>query len=106
MSDPVDQEIARKTRRSLLVGGLAALAGTGAWGWLRSRRLDDEVPWPLRVALRSNEQLSRDYFRETRLARTFDPADVEALRKNGDIGLEDPVDEDWKLSVTGITGSD
>lgn len=106
MSDPVDREIARKTRRSFLVGGVAALTGFGAWSWLRSRRLDDDIPWPLRSALRFNEQLTRDYFRDNRLARTFDPADIEALRKNGDVGLEDPVDDDWKLSVVGIADSD
>ena len=104
--DSVDREIARKTRRSLLTGGLATLAGAGAWGWLRSRRPDDDLPWPLRLALRGNEQLTRDYFSEARLARTFAPADVESPRQNGDIGIEDDVEPDWKLSVSGITGSD
>ncbi len=101
MKDPVDREIGRLTRRSLLTGGVAALAGVGAWEWLRSRRPDDEVAWPLRLGLRTNEQLARDYFRETRLARTFAPSDVESLRTNGDIGIEDDVDPDWKLHVMG-----
>ena len=55
----VDREIARKTRRSLLVGGLAALAGGGIWEWLRTRRNEDGVHWPLRLALRTDEELSR-----------------------------------------------
>src|SRR5580692_11484908 len=97
----VDREISRKTRRSFLVGGLAALAGTGAWSWLRSRRPDDEIPWPLRIALRANEQLARDYFSGARLARTFAPASIEAPRVNGNIGLEEMSQTDWSLSVDG-----
>jgi len=102
----VDREISRRTRRSFLVGGIATLAGTGAWSWLRTRRPDDDIPWPLRIALRTNEQLWRDYFNETRLAQTFAPSDIEAPRVNGNIGLEDDPDPAWSLSVEGIAGAD
>jgi DMSO/TMAO reductase YedYZ molybdopterin-dependent catalytic subunit len=97
----VEREIARKTRRSLLTGGIAALAGFAGWEWLRTRRPDDEVQWPLRLALRANEQLTRDYFRDTRLAPTFSEADIEAPRRNGDYGLGDDVDPKWQLQVDG-----
>src|SRR5690348_1065693 len=102
----VDREISRNTRRSLLVGGIGALAGTGAWNWLRSRRPDDEIPWPLRIALRTNEQLWRDYFSQTRLARTFAPSDIEIPRPNGNIGLDDDPYPAWNLSIEGIAGAD
>ncbi len=102
----VDREMARKTRRSFLVGGIAALAGTGAWGWLRSRRLDDGVPWPLRIGLRVNEQFWRDLFGRYRLARTFAPDEVESPRQNGNAGLDDDVDPDWKLTVDGIADAE
>ena len=102
----VDREMARKTRRSFLVGGLAAVAGGSLWTWLGSRRLDDAVPWPLRIGLRANEQTWRDLFSATRLARTFQPEDVESPRQNGNVGLDDDVDPDWKLTVDGITGAD
>ena len=102
----VDREIARKTRRSLLVGGVASLAGFGAWSWIRTRRQDDEIPWPMRVVLRGNEQIARDYFKQARLARTFAASEIEDLRQNGDIGLEDQVDANWKLQVTSGDGSD
>lgn len=97
----VDREMARLTRRSLLIGGAAALAGAGAWEWLRTRRLDEGVPWPLRLGLRADEQLSRDYFRESRLTRTFPPSAIDEPRQNGDIGLDDDVDPNRKLTVEG-----
>jgi len=106
MSDPsIRHEMARRTRRSLLVGGLAALAGGGAWEWLRTRREDDSEAWPLRAALRINEQLWRDYSRNTRLARTFPASAVDAPRYNGGEGMEGPVAPDWKLRVEGMTDS-
>ena len=111
MSEPADdasleREIGRKTRRSFLAGGLAALAGTGAWSWLRSRRPDDEVAWPLRISLRANEQLARDYFSEARLAETFGPGSVEAPRVNGNVGLEDAPLADWSLTVDGVADAE
>ncbi|SRR5579871_139853 len=102
----VERVMARKTRRSFLVGGLAAIAGAGAWEWLDSRRPDDGVMWPLRLTLRANEQLWRDYSSPRRLARTFDPADIEAPRPNGNVGLENEPDPDWSLAVDGITDAD
>ena len=98
----VEREIGRKTRRSLPVGGAATLAGAGAWEWLRSRRPEGGISWPLRQALGANEQLSRDYFRDSRLTRTFPASSVESGRVNGDIGLDDDPDPAWKLTVTGI----
>ena len=94
-------DISRMTRRSLLTGGVAALAGAGAWEWLRTRRTDDDVAWPLRVGLRANEQIARDYFNPARLSPEFSPAAIEAPRKNGDIGIDSPVEPDWSLTVDG-----
>jgi DMSO/TMAO reductase YedYZ molybdopterin-dependent catalytic subunit len=100
-----EEEIARKTRRSLLVGGVAAVIGAGAWEWLRTRRMDEGIQWPLRIALRANEQLTRDYFRPARLAPTFSAADIGDLRENGTAGLDDDVDPNWKLAVQGAGDS-
>jgi molybdopterin-dependent oxidoreductase-like protein protein len=106
MSDSnVEREIGRKTRRSLLTGGLAALVGAGAWEWIGTRREDDSEAWPLRMGLRLNEQLWRDYSRNTRLARTFPMSAVEAPRFNGDVGMDGSVDANWKLTVEGMTDS-
>jgi len=102
----VDREMARKTRRSFLVGALATVGGLGAFAWLDSRRPDDGVQWPLRIGLRANEQFWRDYFSGTKMARTFGPDAVESPRENGDVGLDDDPDPQWKLMVEGIAGAE
>ena len=98
LNTEVEREIGRRTRRSFLVGGVAGLASLSGWEWLRSRRPDEDEPWPLRLALRADEQLSRDYFRASRLAPTFPASAVEAGRPNGDVGLSDDPDPEWKLN--------
>ena len=104
MSD-ADREIGRRTRRSFLVGGAAAVAGAGIWEWLRTRSQQDELAWPLRRVLHANEKISRGYFSEGHLARTFDPAQSTMPRRNGMEGMDDPVDvANWKLQVTGRDG--
>ena len=55
------------------------------------------MPWPLRAGLNADEAFLRDYFRETRLVRTYPPDAVEAGRPNGSIGIEDDPDPNWKL---------
>jgi len=103
-----DAEIARRTRRSFLVGGIAAVAGFGAWEWLRSSRHEGGVPWPLRQSLQVNEQLSRDYFRPARLAKEFPASAAEMPKINGELGLDDDdfdVDK-WSLAVQGLAGDD
>lgn len=99
--DPIGQEMTRRTRRSLLTGLAAAAAGTAGWNWLRTRREDEGIAWPLRLALRADEQVARDYFRETRLARTFPASAAESGRPNGEIGLDGTVDTAGSLRIEG-----
>lgn len=93
----------RKTRRSFLVGGIAAAAGVGAWQWLRTRPEADGVQWPLRRAHEFNERLARGYFEPERLAPTFPRALGQMPRVNGGIGLDEGFDPaTWKLRVEGL----
>lgn len=93
-----EREIARKTRRSFLVGGLAALAGAGGVEWLKSRTEDDGTPWPLRKALQLNDRVGSAYFRPVRLSREYPAAAAEWPKVNGDLGLDDEIGN-WKLKL-------
>jgi hypothetical protein len=101
-----DREVRMRTRRSFLLGGAAALAGAGTWGWLKTRQNQDALPWPVRSVLGANEKIARGYFRDGHLAATFDPSRSGMPRRNGTDGLEDD-DFDpaaWKLTVVALDG--
>ncbi len=105
---PPDREIASRTRRSFLTGGIAALAGLGAYRWIATRRPDNGIPWPLRRSLEVNEQLARDYFRPARLVPEFAAGSAQMPRVNGTIGIDDD-DFDasqWSLQVEGLDAED
>ena len=104
MKDAVDQEIARKTRRSLLTGGLAAFAGAGLWAWIANSPEEEGIPQVLRRGLQQNEKLSRGIFNKSRLAPEF-PLDqaVKKVRINEDIGMSEDVDRaTWKVNIQGV----
>ena len=104
--DKNEEKIQQMTRRSLLTGGVAALAGVSAFAWIGSRPTVDGAPGPLRSNLERNARLSQAYYREARLAPEFPRETAENLRVNGDIGLDDD-DFDpakWKLEVDGLEG--
>jgi hypothetical protein len=102
----VEAEMARRTRRSFLTGGVAALAGFGAWEFIRHSHRNGQTPWPLRQALETNEGLSQSYFQPARLAREFPVDAAEMPKVNGDVGIDDD-DFDaskWSLQVAGLAG--
>ena|SRR5579872_793263 len=103
MRDQLDRQMARMTRRSLLSGGAAALAGGVIWEWTRTRRPEDGVPWPLRAGLGANERLARGYSSEASLARTFPAAAAESGYPNGSIGIDDDPDPNWFLRFGGLS---
>jgi hypothetical protein len=53
------------------------------------------VAWPLRRALETNEQLARDYFRPTRVAREFPSGTSSMPKVNGVVGIDN---DDFKYS--------
>ena len=98
---PLRQEAARRTRRSFIVGGLAALGSVLGWRYLLHRPDAEGTPLPFRRVLDANGRLSAAYFRETRLAREFSKSQgVKNVRFNGDAGLNSPLDlAAWRLVV-------
>ena len=95
------RDISRLTRRSFLKGGVAAAAGFGTWAWIRQSYQEGGIPRPLRRAEQADDVFSHALFSETRLARTFDAADIGEARANGDLGLSSDPEPDWKLEIDG-----
>ena len=95
------RDISKLTRRSFLIGGAAAAAGFGSWLWIRESFQQGGIPAPLRRAEEADDVFSHALFSESRLAKTFDASDIGEARANGDIGLGDDIDPDWKLEIDG-----
>ena len=93
---------ATRSRRAFLGLGLAGLAGLAGWRYLLHSPDDDGIPRDLRKVLDFNGQLTKDYFRHTRLAPEFARSRARKLRLNGDVGLGQDFDPaTWKLTVQG-----
>jgi DMSO/TMAO reductase YedYZ molybdopterin-dependent catalytic subunit len=101
MSVAAEQQMRRLTRRSFVAGGVAALAGLGAWRWLTNATAEDGIPWPLRRVLGFNQGLAEALGSPRQLAPTFPAESVQGdARTNGLIGLGDEVQgAGWQLRI-------
>lgn len=93
----VQAELARKTRRSFLVGGLAAAVGYAGYRWTRNSEA------PLRKTLEINERLARAYYRTGRLAPEFPVAEARMPKVNGGGGLKTTASMRWPGSCWWMT---
>jgi DMSO/TMAO reductase YedYZ molybdopterin-dependent catalytic subunit len=96
-----EREMRRLTRRSLITGAAAALAGLGGWRWLTTAGPEDGLPWPLRRVLAFNQRLAEGLYSAGRLAPTFpDDRVQDPPRTNGLVGLSGAVNAaGWRLRV-------
>src|SRR5947209_5008683 len=101
-----EQELARRSRRSFLAMGAGAAGVTAGWYWLNSRPLADEIPWPLRRVLDFNQSVVRNtLYSDEHLVRTFPASAIGRLKVNGDIGMEQPIDQAaWRLDLAPTGG--
>lgn len=106
LSEPLDASEAEgrlfvRSRRSFLTASAAAVAGILGWSWL-----SDETKTSLyRRAFELNERVSQMFFRPTKMAKEFPPAQVSPIRTNGMEGLEGEIDAStWTLAVGGLAG--
>jgi hypothetical protein len=102
----VKRESARRTRRSFLVGGVAAAAGYGLSRLIANSPDDRRIQSALRKTLNFDAAVSRAVFDERGLAPTYDVSQAKPLRLNGVVGLEDslPVDG-WRLQIAGVANA-
>src|SRR5688572_15935064 len=102
MSNDVQKELRRLTRRGFITAVIAAGAGYASYKWLRTRSREGGVEWPMRRVLQANESLSNAYFSNARLSPQFDREDITRARINGRLGLQSPLDpEQWRLRIEG-----
>jgi DMSO/TMAO reductase YedYZ molybdopterin-dependent catalytic subunit len=94
----------RKTRRAFLIGGVATAGLAGAYGWFTSAEEEEGVAWPKRRILDFNGKLSHAYLNDSHMMPLYRPVDVRPLKPNGNIGLSDPVEDDWTLDVSAGVG--
>lgn len=103
LDQQVRRRMARQTRRSFLVAGVAALAGVGAYEWIDRSHPVEQLQAPLRAAEEWNADVSRTLFRDRPLAPTYPASQATVLRVNGDVGIdEDMVLDSWRLQVVGL----
>lgn len=102
-ADAVRRESARRTRRSFLVGGVAAAAGYAAWRAIDQSAQVGRLQAALRDGIDWNAHVSRVLFREHGLSPTYPLSRAVPLRMNGVIGMERAlVPASWRLQVTGV----
>ncbi len=101
-----EQELRRRSRRSFVALGVGAVVVGGAWEWVNSAPLEDEIPGPLRRVLGFNERVVRTaLYNEGHLVRTYPASAIGKLKVNGKIGMEMPVDlADWCLDLAPMGG--
>jgi len=96
------EESARKTRRSFLVGGVAAAAGYSAYRYIDTAAPEAGRQWPLRRSLRFNESISSSVFGRERLAPEHPVSTAKMPRENGSHGLSENFDPaKWSLTLEG-----
>jgi DMSO/TMAO reductase YedYZ molybdopterin-dependent catalytic subunit len=106
LGPPVDEtqarrEMSKRSRRSFLIGGAAAIAGLIGWRWMP----DDAKHDLLRRTFEFNERVSRFFYSPSRLAPEFRRDQISPRRVNGFFGLPEEFDPSgWKLSVAGLFG--
>ncbi|MGH9695078.1 MAG: molybdopterin-dependent oxidoreductase [Bryobacteraceae bacterium] len=101
------RDLARKTRRSFLVGGAAAAAGLAGYKWITSAGDENALPRPQRRVLDFNGKLAHAYLSDSGLMPAYSADQVGYLKPNGDIGLN--ASEEWTLRLEpgdGVPGID
>src|SRR5437870_5432173 len=93
----VKRDLRRRTRRSFLVGGVAAAGGLATYQWITSAGGDNGLPWPQRRVLDFNGKLAHAYLSDSGLMPSYRADQVEYLKPNGNIGLD--ASEEWALRL-------
>ena len=102
----VQEEIARRTRRSFIVMGAGAVAGAAGIAGLVSGAPEGDIPPALRGVLGFNEKVARSaLYSNDHLAQTYPASAIGDQKVNGDVGIDTDLDmAAWKLEVVPFHG--
>ncbi len=99
------EEYTRRSRRSFLTGGAAALVSFAGWRGVQGSEAGYRIPGILRNAHEANESIWSTLFREDHLAKEFPISKASVLRVNGLHGIRDEIDlNPWEMTVLGPDG--
>jgi hypothetical protein len=102
-AEKVKAESARRTRRSFVVGGVAAVAGAVVLHEIDSSRSVGRLQSVLRKGLNFNADVARTIFDERGLAPEYPLSRARDLRLNGVVGMDQTLDlSSWRLQVAGV----
>jgi DMSO/TMAO reductase YedYZ molybdopterin-dependent catalytic subunit len=97
------KELESRSRRGFLVAGASALASFAMWRWLQGQPPLNGIGAPYRKGMDFNGKLSRELYRPGAMAPEFSKSKAVAeFRRNGDIGLSEIAEDDWRLQVVGV----
>lgn len=108
LGPPLDErqanaEMSKRSRRTFLIGGAAAITAFFGWRWMP----DETRMGLLRRTLEFNETVGRFFYKPSRLAPEFPPERISPRRVNGMIGMEQELDPAaWSLNVGGLYDAD
>ncbi len=106
-AETVKRESAKRTRRSFLVGGVAAAAGYGAWHWINNGPQVGRIQSFLRKTLQTDAAINRAVWGERGLAPTYALSKATRLRMNGVVGMDQTLDSpSWRLQLAGVANAE
>ena len=98
-------EYRKRSRRSFLTGGAAALVGFAGWRGVQNDAPNSRDLGVLRDVHELNESIWSSLFREDHLAKEFPISQASVLRVNGLHGIRDEIDlASWEMTVLGPDG--
>jgi hypothetical protein len=103
----VRRESARRTRRSFLVGGVAAAAGYGVWRGIDRSRSVGRLQAAFRNTMNFNADVARTVFGERGLALEYPVSQAKELRLNGVVGMDQTLElPSWRLQLAGVANAE
>jgi hypothetical protein len=101
--ETIKRASAKRTRRSFVVGGIAAATGYGLVHWINNSPQVGRIQSVLRKALQTDAAINRAVWGERGLAPTYPLSKASPLRMNGVVGMDQTLDAaSWRLQLAGV----